>query len=257
MHNRRRQPPAYLLALTLAAFGACGDDAASEAGADSGTGEPGGSGGSSAAGTGGRGGSGGRGSVYALANTVATQDSATTYVHVVSSLDIKEKVGTRDAREYGKYATIAAQGGDLLIASDEEPVVQRFSVGSDLELTETAKLGFSEAGLSSAAFYRSVFISDEKAYFNVGEVERVLWTSSLRPSAVCRSSRGVTTRRFAHRRSAEVLGGLLLVTIDDRTLVLLPSADLTATSVYEVKPEGDAEKLFETTGWTYQLIKVR
>jgi hypothetical protein len=395
------------LSLLLLALGACSDDDAEPEGDKDGEGD-------------------GTASVYALANTVATQETATTYVHLLSTLDVKEKVGSKGGREYGGYATVAAQGGGVLVASAESPTVQRFEINDDLELEDGDEVDFGDYGVMSAGFYGNVFVNETKAYMNAGQINRVIWNpkemtiEGEAPSSGIEAQDGEWTAFAAYDRgigvsdgkvyqpfyfhdedfyaikenskiviygaddaveetldidcpgldtvtkdedgnmifstwagtipyrltsdeaakscavqidaggtkvaktfrfedftdgretamykymkdgvgtvavydtegldldgiddpktlngmanwelwrvnieeeSAEPIeglpkfsGGYYSFTIDNRTLVLLPSADLSSTSIYEVKTTGKATKLFETTGWTYQLAKVR
>lgn len=50
-------------------------------------------------------------------------------------------------------------------------------------------------------------------------------------------------------------GGYYAFRIDGRTFLLLPSADYSTTTVYELS-DGRAAALFETPGWAYQLLKI-
>lgn len=52
-------------------------------------------------------------------------------------------------------------------------------------------------------------------------------------------------------------GGYYSFTIDGRTLLLLPAADYSRTTVYELTADGKAAALFETAGWAYQMTKIR
>lgn len=426
MFESRWPKYAFLFCLTLLAFGACSDDDAPSKDHDDDHSKDETDAGSKADSGNAGDGKGTKSAVYALANTVTTADDATTYVHVLSSLDVKDRIEGDDAREYGGYATIAAQGGGLFISSAESPKIQRYTVGDDLKLTEGDEVDFSSYGLMNAAFYTNVFVSDTKAYMNRDQVERVVWSpkdmtikgpapdsgvdtkdGSLitfaaydrgiavsegrvyqpfyfhdkdfyqvapnskiviygsddkpektldvdcpaldtvtkdadgnlifstwagtvayrltgkdaakscavqidagktevketihfeeltdgRETAMYRYMKdGIGTlavyntddldldkveepldlnqaarwelwRVDLEKKTAQPIGGLpkfsggyYSFTIDGRTLVLLPSANLSSTTIYEVKPEGDAEELFETSGWTYQLLRVR
>ncbi|MET0388040.1 MAG: MxcI [Polyangiales bacterium] len=442
------------LALTLIAFTACGDDDTPEDHDDTAAGRggssaagrggsaAGGRSGSSAAGSGGttggaggstagRGGNGGSGAgegdaIYGIANTVTAGDISTTYVHVLKSLEVEERIGSDNAREYGGFSTIAAHSGGLLVASAESPTVTRFEVADDLTLTEGDDVDFGEYGITNAGFFGNVFVDDTKAYMNLEQVDRVIWNpkdmtiqGEAPPSGIEPQEGGLTTfaaydrgiavsdgrvyqpfyfhdgdfykvapnskiviygeddapettldvpcpaldtvtkdddgnmifsiwagtvayrltdaeapkscaaviaagatevsatidldalaegrqtsmyrymkdgigtlavyntdgvnlenlddpsslntaanwelwRVNLEEESAEKIeglpkfgGGYYSFTIDGRTIVLLPTADLATTTAYEIDTEGSATKLFETTGWTYQLIKIR
>ncbi|MET0386984.1 MAG: hypothetical protein ABW321_13545 [Polyangiales bacterium] len=45
--------------------------------------------------------------------------------------------------------------------------------------------------------------------------------------------------------------------IDGRLWLGIPAADYSETAIYEVLPDGRAEKRFDVEGWAYKLFKVR
>ncbi|NTX16000.1 MxcI [Myxococcus sp. CA051A] len=54
-----------------------------------------------------------------------------------------------------------------------------------------------------------------------------------------------------------IAGGYYAFTLDQRTFLLLPTADYSKTAVWELGTSGAAVKRFETLGWAYQFVKVR
>ena len=52
-------------------------------------------------------------------------------------------------------------------------------------------------------------------------------------------------------------GGYRTAKVDGRTFLLMPRSDYASTVTYEVLADGTVKKLFESTGWAYQFIRVR
>ncbi len=115
--------------------------------------------------------------VYAMISIIRTEDSATSYVQLASSLD--EPFSLSAAREFPGFADIAAVNGQLLIGSGDEPRVTRYQIGADLTWEEGESLSFANQGLDSAGFSTMWFANDQTAYAVAGQnIRRVAWDPS-------------------------------------------------------------------------------
>lgn len=122
------------------------------------------------------------GPLYAIANEIygANEDS-TTYISVLSSLDIKE-IDYSKAREYaGGRATLATVGGWLFVTAPESPIITRFKVSDQGVLTEDGQLSLLNFGIKSVPLddWGNTFISPTKAYLlNYEEGNTLIWNPS-------------------------------------------------------------------------------
>lgn len=115
--------------------------------------------------------------LYAIANEVYTDDDSTTYVSVLSSLDVTE-IDYDAAIEYaGGRATIAAYDGALFVASPEAPAITRFAVDRDGTLEEEGTVSFLDYGFESVSIdeWGNAFISTTKAYLFHPDGSAVIW----------------------------------------------------------------------------------
>ncbi|WP_394839770.1 hypothetical protein LVJ94_23055 [Pendulispora rubella] len=68
----------------------------------------------------------------------------------------------------------------------------------------------------------------------------------------------LTTRTATPMNGIEAFTGQFFsIRLDGRVFVLLPRANYTGTRVYEILPDLSAQFRFETTGWIYEMFKVR
>lgn len=119
--------------------------------------------------------------LYALANEVYTADDSTTYVNVLTSLDIDELDYSQGIEYAGGRATIATRGGFLYVAHPQEPVIDRFTVGDEGGLTKDKEVSFANYGAEYIALddWSNTFINDTKAYlFNTTDGTTIIWNPS-------------------------------------------------------------------------------
>jgi hypothetical protein len=142
-------------ALFATALAACGSDEGISS-------PPGGSGGSGGSGSGD---AGGGDPLYAISTEIMSDDSSTSYVRTLKSIDAGE-IDIKAAREFAGRATIAAFNGSLYVADGETPSVLRFSVDEGGNLAETGRVSFLNYGQSSVALddWNNTFVSPTKAY---------------------------------------------------------------------------------------------
>jgi hypothetical protein len=117
------------------------------------------------------------GPLYAIATQVIGADSSTSFVRLVSSLDVDE-IELGAAREYNGRASVGTVGEWLFVMDGEEPIIERFSVGADGSLTERGQLSFANYGLPywSIAPWGNTMVSPTKAYFtNPGDGSLIVW----------------------------------------------------------------------------------
>jgi hypothetical protein len=116
--------------------------------------------------------------LYVLANEVYDDQGSTSYINVLTSLDI-ESVDRARALEYsGGRATIQSYGGYLYVAGPETPVIQRFAVNADATLTPAGELGFGNYAFETVVIddWSVSFINPHKAYlFNSSDGSTVIW----------------------------------------------------------------------------------
>lgn len=112
---------------------------------------------------------------------VSTQiygDVTTSYLPVVSSLDVDE-ISLEDAKEVDGRSSIAQVGKWLYVAASSEPVVTRYTIGEDGSLDEDGRLNFANYGVPeffAINAWGAVFVNEEKAYiFNGSDGSHVIW----------------------------------------------------------------------------------
>src|SRR5690349_18491114 len=88
-------------------------------------------------------GAGAVGPFYAIATEVYGADfsTSTSFIRLVPSLDVAE-IDLASAREYNGRATVGTVGKWLFIMDGEQPIVERFTVGTDGSLTLDGELSF-------------------------------------------------------------------------------------------------------------------
>jgi hypothetical protein len=119
------------------------------------------------------------GPFYAIATEVYGADfsTSTSFVRLVSSLDVDE-IDLASAREYNGRATVGTVGNWLFVMDGEEPIVERFSVGADGSLTSDGQLSFANSGMPywTIDAWGNTMVSPTKAYFsNPGDGSLIVW----------------------------------------------------------------------------------
>jgi hypothetical protein len=114
--------------------------------------------------------------VYAISSTVLGETSDTSYLSLLSTLDVTE-IDYTQAREYPGRTSNATYNGWLFVADAEAPIVTRYSVNEDGTLHEDGRLSFSKYGGSvSLDDWSNTFISATKAYLLIyAEGLHVVW----------------------------------------------------------------------------------
>jgi hypothetical protein len=112
---------------------------------------------------------------------VSTQvygDVTTSYLPIVSSLDVKE-IGIKNAKELNGRSSIAQVGEWLFVAASSEPVVTRYTIDKNGELEEDGRINFANHGVPeffSIDSWGAVFVNAKKAYiFNGNDGSHVVW----------------------------------------------------------------------------------
>lgn len=113
-------------------------------------------------------------SLYALLYLVWSDDGPTGYVSLSDTLE-RSSVSLSDSREVPGYASMAAVGGDLLIASGDEPSITRYTIGEDLAWQSGPTLSFANQGVEAAGFFRQFIATDDTAYAELEVNKRVVW----------------------------------------------------------------------------------
>jgi hypothetical protein len=114
--------------------------------------------------------------VYAVASTLSTGSSSTTYVNLIPSLE-PTTLETTKALEYPGYSTILGVGGKLLISNAEDGVISRFIVRDDLSLEADGQLSLRSV-TDDTAFFSHILVSETKGYFQHEAVGRAVWNPS-------------------------------------------------------------------------------
>jgi hypothetical protein len=118
------------------------------------------------------------GSEWFVVSTQIYGDTTTSYIPVVSSLDVEE-ISLKNAKELDGRGTIAQVGEWLFVATSTAPVVTRYTIGDDGSLTEDGRLNFSNHGVPeffAINAWGAVFVNEEKAYiFNGSDGSHVIW----------------------------------------------------------------------------------
>lgn len=149
------------LALTLSGpMTGCSDDAPSDEGAGGNAGSPGTS------------------DEWFVVSTQIYGDTTTSYIPVVSSIDVAE-ISLENAKELEGRSSVAKLGKWLFVAASTAPVVTRYTVGSDGALAEDGTINFANYGVPeffSIDAWGAVFVNEEKAYiFNGSDGSHVIW----------------------------------------------------------------------------------
>jgi hypothetical protein len=113
-------------------------------------------------------------SLYAMLYLVWSDDGPTGYVALSDSLE-RSSVTLNESREVPGYASMAAVGGDLLIASGDEPSVTRYTIGEDLSWQSGPTLSFANQGVEAAGFFRQFIAADDLAFAELEVNKRVVW----------------------------------------------------------------------------------
>lgn len=113
-------------------------------------------------------------SLYAMLYLVWSDDGPTGYVALSDTLE-RSNVSLDDSREVPGYASMAAVGGDLLIASGDEPSITRYTIGADLSWQSGPTLSFANQGVEAAGFFRQFIAADDTAYAELEVNKRVVW----------------------------------------------------------------------------------
>ncbi|MGC4089257.1 MAG: hypothetical protein QM756_15500 [Polyangiaceae bacterium] len=117
-------------------------------------------------------------SEWFVVSTQVYGDVTTSYLPVVSSLDVEE-ISLVGAKELDGRGTIAQVGKWLFVATSSKPVVTRYTIGDDGSLVEDGRLNFSNYGVPeyfAINAWGAVFVNEEKAYiFNGNDGSHVIW----------------------------------------------------------------------------------
>lgn len=116
-------------------------------------------------------------SVYAMLSIVWSDDEPTGYVLLTDTLDT-EQPSLDDALEVPGYASMAAVGGNLLVASGDDPSITQYAIGDDLTWQRGPTLSFLNQGLEEAGFFRQYLLEDSVAYTDLDVSKRVVWDPS-------------------------------------------------------------------------------
>lgn len=118
------------------------------------------------------------GPLYAIMYEVFDDTGSTSYLSLLSSLDLEE-VDLSLAREFGGgRAFIQAYDGALFVGDAETPTVTRYSVAENGELLAGRTISFANYGLDTGQFdaWNVTFISPEKAYLlDFKEGTTIIW----------------------------------------------------------------------------------
>ncbi|MEY4549207.1 MAG: hypothetical protein RL685_5402 [Pseudomonadota bacterium] len=112
--------------------------------------------------------------VYALLFLIWSDDRPTGYVKLGGTLD-ESDISLSDVREVPGYASIASAGGELMVASGDEPSITRYAIGEDLSWQEGPSLSFANQGVEEAGFFRQYLLNDDTAYTDLEANKRVVW----------------------------------------------------------------------------------
>ncbi|WP_437672764.1 MxcI [Sorangium sp. So ce131] len=134
------------------------------------------------------------------------------------------------------------------VAADSETIDE----GWALDLAELT------GGRQTAAFR---YVSDGVALVAVFYDERL--GTDVPPASAAATPNWRLWRVDMNRRTAEpvegldfVAGGYYSFRIDGRTLVLVPAADYSSTTAYEIGPTGPAQPRFSVPGWAFQMVQL-
>lgn len=119
--------------------------------------------------------------LYVLANEIYADEESTSYVTLLSSLDV-DQIDLDQAIEFpGGRATIATRAGWVFVAPPTSPEIRRFRVTEAGRLEPDGVVSFLDYGLDGLALdgWGNTFISDTKAYVhNLVDGTSVIWDPS-------------------------------------------------------------------------------
>jgi hypothetical protein len=151
--------------------------------------------------------------LYAVASTVSTADSSTTYINLLGDLGPQE-LDYDQALEYPGWTTILGVDGALLVADGESPIVTRFEVDDTLSAAPAGELGFGNHA-SAVAFFSHIFVGPERGYFELeyGGLDLLAWNPRemtiegvIEGPEEIPAERGGFTRYAAYDRGVAVRG---------------------------------------------------
>lgn len=117
---------------------------------------------------------------YIVGSTLNGPEGWNAYVAVLSALEPQD-VDYDLALEVPGRADVWVWDGKVFIAQADAPVVSRYAVTANRELTEEqgARLSFAATGLASAQFWNAIWLTPDKAYMNnIAGSEYIVWSPS-------------------------------------------------------------------------------
>ncbi|HTU57817.1 MAG TPA: hypothetical protein VMF89_05275, partial [Polyangiales bacterium] len=82
-------------------------------------------------------------SLYVIATAITTDDTASTYVAALDSLE-SDKLDLSQAREFGGWSDIGVVGDWVFVSSGEAPEISRFTVDEERQLQEAGSISFGD-----------------------------------------------------------------------------------------------------------------
>jgi hypothetical protein len=158
------------------------------------------------------------GDYFPTTSIVFGEDSTSTYLNVLRSLEAQE-IAYETAREFAGWADLWVHEGHVFVTDGEAPALTRYSLAADGTLEQDARLSFSTYGAETAAFWRNIFVAPTKAYlFAPDSREMVIWNpDSLEITGTfalpALSDRGVQVLYGTTDRSAVVRGDRLYLPV--------------------------------------------
>ena len=120
------------------------------------------------------------GARFAVSGVVFGDDTESTYVSLLPSLDV-EDVDYAKALEVPGRASIAAYNGWLFVSGGESATITRYSIGDDGSFDQDGIVSFANYGFDP--FYiddwGNTFVSATKAYLTNSSSVTVVWNLSL------------------------------------------------------------------------------
>lgn len=117
--------------------------------------------------------------LYAVMYEIYDDEDSNSYLSILSSLDDLEELDPSEGIEFaGGRAFLATYDGAIFIGSPGEPLVTRYTVADDGELTETGAISFANFGVSTGSLdaWNVNFIDEHKAYLlNFDEGNTIIW----------------------------------------------------------------------------------
>jgi hypothetical protein len=113
---------------------------------------------------------------YLLGSIVFGDDGSNGYVGVIpaSALD-GGSLSLAGTREFPGQSDVWSRNGHVFVASGDAPKVTKYEVESSGELRELGSVSFADYGVTDAAFWNHLFVSDEKVYLTNGPEQIVVW----------------------------------------------------------------------------------